>query len=79
MKASMSRCQMSRYTATAPLRWPSWSTDTAVLLSCLIHGTTPPDELGTPRIGAPLLRTYPRYAPTPPPCLDTRAISVLES
>ncbi len=32
---------MSRYTATAPLRWPSWSTDTAVLLSCLIHGTPP--------------------------------------
>ncbi len=53
----MSRCQMSRYTATAPLRWPSWSTDTAVLLSCLIHGTTPPEELATPRIGAPLLRT----------------------
>ena len=56
-KASMSRCQTSRYTATAPLRWPSWSTETAVLLSCLIQGTTPPDELGTPRIAEPEART----------------------
>ena len=39
----MSRCQVSRYEQTAPLRLPPWLTATAVSLTTFRNGTTPCD------------------------------------
>ena len=41
--SSMSRCHVSRYVHTAPLRLPPWLTATAVSFTTLRNGTTPCD------------------------------------
>ncbi len=41
--SSMSRCHVSRYAHTAPLRLPPWLTATAVSLTTFRNGTTPCD------------------------------------
>ena len=41
--SSMSRCHVSRYEHTAPLRLPPWFTATAVSFTTFRNGTTPCD------------------------------------
>ena len=75
----MSRCQVSRYVQTAPLRLPPWFTATAVSLTTLRKGTTPCDSPFVPLMREPRARTRVQSLPRPPANLDSRAFSLIDS
>ncbi len=71
----MSRCQVSRYAQTAPLRLPPWFTATAVSLATFRNGTTPLDLPLVPLIQPPMPRTGVQSLPRPPANFDSIALS----
>ena len=71
----MSKCQVSRYAHTAPLRLPPWLTATAVSFATLRNGTTPCDLPFVPLIYEFKARTGVQSLPKPPAHLDSIALS----
>ncbi len=77
--SSMSRCHVSRYVQTAPLRLPPWLTATAVSLTTLRNGTTPCDLPFVPLMCEPIARTLVQSLPRPPANLERSAFSLIAS
>ena len=75
----MSRCHVSRYVQTAPLRLPPWFTATAVSFTTLRNGTTPCDLPFVPLMCEPIARTFVQSLPNPPANLDSSAFSLMAS
>ncbi len=75
----MSRCQVSRYEHTAPLRLPPWFTATAVSFTTLRNGTTPCDLPLVPLMCEPSARTGVQSLPRPPAYLASSAFSLIAS
>ena len=75
----MSRCQVSRYEHTAPLRLPPWLTATAVSFTTLRNGTTPCDFPLVPLMWLPSARTGVQSLPRPPANLASSAFSLIAS
>ncbi len=71
----MSRCQLSRYAQTAPLRLPPWLTATAVSLTTFRNGTTPWLLPLVPLMWLPSARTLVQSLPSPPANFDSSAFS----
>lgn len=69
----MSECQVSRYTAAAPLRRPPWFTAATEASSVLRNGTMPLECPLVPRISEPRERIREYERPMPPACFDRRA------
>ncbi len=76
--SSMSRCQVSRYVQTAPLRLPPWFTATAVSFTTFRNGTTPCDSPFVPLMWLPSARTRVQSLPRPPANFDSSAFSLID-
>ena len=75
----MSRCQVSRYVQTAPLRLPPWFTATAVSLTTFRNGTTPWLSPLVPLMWLRSARTGVQSLPRPPAYLASSAFSLMAS
>lgn len=69
----MSECQVSRYTAAAPLRRPPWFTAATEASRVFRNGTMPLECPLVPRISEPRARMREYDSPMPPACLESRA------